>query len=45
MQADLGLDSIITSYSQHIGEMEIWPRMLLKRTYEMSNWHETYQKE
>jgi hypothetical protein len=29
MQADLGLDPMITTYSQHIGEMEIWPRMLL----------------
>jgi len=28
MQQDLGLDPMITTYSQHIGEHEIWPRML-----------------
>ena len=27
MQQDLGLDPMITAYSQHIGEHEIWPRM------------------
>jgi uroporphyrinogen-III decarboxylase len=27
-QEDVGLDPIMTTYSQHIGEHEIWPRML-----------------
>ncbi len=27
-QADLGLDPLMTTYSQHIGEIEIWPQML-----------------
>ena len=34
MQQDLGLDPMITTYSQHIGEHEIWPRMLFPRPYE-----------
>ena len=28
MQADLGMDPMIWTHSQHIGESEIWPRML-----------------
>ncbi|MCC7448977.1 MAG: hypothetical protein IT324_16280 [Anaerolineae bacterium] len=42
MQQDLGLDPMITTYSQHIGEMEIWPRMMIKRPYETDTWQEKY---
>lgn len=42
MQADLGLDPMITTYSQHIGEMEIWPRLLFPRPLETADWHETF---
>ena len=41
MQQDLGLDPMITTYSQHIGEIEIWPRMLLPRPIRTDNWEET----
>ena len=34
MQLDLGLDPMIVTISQHIGEIEIWPRMLLPRSRE-----------
>ena len=34
MQADLGMDPMITTYSQHIGEHEIWPRMLFPHVYQ-----------
>ncbi|MFW6070147.1 MAG: uroporphyrinogen decarboxylase family protein [bacterium] len=27
-QEELGLDPLITTYSKHIGEIEVWPRML-----------------
>ena len=42
MQQDLGLDPMITTYSQHIGEHEIWPRMLFPRPFETENWVETF---
>jgi uroporphyrinogen-III decarboxylase len=42
MQAELGLDPMITTYSQHIGEVEIWPRMLFPRPLETDDWHETF---
>jgi uroporphyrinogen decarboxylase len=29
-QADLGLDPLMTTYSQHIGEHEVWSRMLFR---------------
>ncbi len=41
-QEELGLDPMITTYSQHIGEIELWPRMLFRYqdpAYE--NWEET----
>lgn len=41
MQQELGLDPLITTYSQHIGEMEIWPRLLFPRPLETANWQET----
>ena len=41
MQQDLGLDPMITTYSQHIGEHEIWPRMLFPRPFETDTWVET----
>lgn len=44
MQADLGLDPMITTYSQHIGEMEIWPRMLFPRPLETADWHEIFHE-
>ena len=43
MQQDLGLDPMITTYSQHIGEHEIWPRMLFPRPYETESWVETFE--
>jgi hypothetical protein len=42
MQLDLGLDPMITTYSQHIGEHEIWPRMLFPRPFETDTWNETF---
>ena len=42
MQQDLGLDPMITTYSQHIGEHEIWPRMLFPRPFETDTWVETF---
>ncbi len=42
MQRDLGLDPMITTYSQHIGEHEIWPRMLFPRPFETDTWSETF---
>jgi uroporphyrinogen-III decarboxylase len=45
MQADLGLDPMITTYSQHIGEIEIWPRMLFPRPLETADWHETFYEQ
>lgn len=44
MQQDLGMDPMITTYSQHIGEHEIWPRMLFPRPFETDNWHETFEE-
>lgn len=41
MQQNLGLDPMITTYSQHIGEQEIWARQLLPRPLETDTWHET----
>ncbi len=41
MQADLGMDPMIWTHSQHIGESEIWPRMLIPRPLETDTWHET----
>lgn len=41
MQQDVGLDPMITTYSQHIGEVEIWPRMLIPHPLETDTWHET----
>jgi uroporphyrinogen decarboxylase len=29
-QEELGLDPMLTTYSQHIGEIEVWPRMLFE---------------
>lgn len=40
-QEDIGLDPMITTYSQHIGEIELWPRVLFDyedRAY--ANWDE-----
>ena len=42
MQRDLGLDPMITTYSQHIGEQEIWPRMLFPRPMQTDTWQETF---
>lgn len=40
-QADLGLDPMITTHSQHIGELEIWPRLLCDFSEEAyANWQE-----
>lgn len=44
MQEDLGMDPMITTYSQHIGEHEIWPRMLFPRPYETDTWEEKYEQ-
>jgi hypothetical protein len=41
-QTDLGLDPMLTTYSQHIGEQEVWARMLFE--YEdaaYAEWDET----
>jgi len=43
MQRDLGLDPMITTYSQHIGEHEIWPRMLFPRPMVTDTWEETFE--
>jgi hypothetical protein len=43
MQQDLRLDPMITTYSQHIGEHEIWPRMLFPRPFETDTWDEKFQ--
>jgi hypothetical protein len=42
MQQDLGLDPMITTYSQHIGEHEIWPRMLFPRPFATDTWGEKF---
>jgi uroporphyrinogen-III decarboxylase len=34
---------MITTYSQHIGEHEIWPRMLFPRPFETDTWVETFE--
>jgi uroporphyrinogen decarboxylase len=44
MQQDLGLDPMITTYSQMIGEMEVWPRMLFPRPDETDTWVETMEE-
>ena len=44
MQLELGLDPMITTYSQHIGEHEIWPRMLFPRPFETDTWVETFEE-
>lgn len=44
MQSDLGMDPMITTYSQHIGEHEIWPRMLFPRPLETDNWQERFEE-
>lgn len=44
MQQDLGLDPMITTYSQMIGELEIWPRMLFPRPYQTETWIETFEE-
>jgi hypothetical protein len=44
MQQDVGLDPMITTYSQHIGEHEIWPRMLFPRPFETDTWVETFEE-
>lgn len=44
MQQDLGLDPMITTYSQMIGEMEVWPRMLFPRPHETDTWVETIEE-
>jgi hypothetical protein len=44
MQQELGLDPMITTYSQHIGESEVWPRMLLPRPLETDSWQETMEQ-
>jgi uroporphyrinogen decarboxylase len=44
MQQDLGLDPMITTYGQHIGEAEVWPRMLFPRPMETDSWQETMQE-
>ncbi|MCO6450241.1 MAG: hypothetical protein J5I90_05575 [Caldilineales bacterium] len=40
-QENLGLDPMITTYSQHIGGQEIWPRMLFPRPMVTEDWEET----
>jgi hypothetical protein len=45
LQQDLGLDPVITTYSQMIGEMEVWPRMLTPRPMETDTWVETIEEE
>jgi hypothetical protein len=44
MQRDLGLDPLIFTMSQHIGEVEIWPRMLFPRPFETDSWIETFEE-
>jgi uroporphyrinogen decarboxylase len=44
MQQDLGLDPMIWTMSQHIGEIEIWPRMLFPRPFETNDWIETWEE-
>jgi uroporphyrinogen decarboxylase len=44
LQQDLGLDPLITTYSQMIGEMEVWPRMLFPRPDETDTWVETIEE-
>ncbi|MGD2157807.1 MAG: uroporphyrinogen decarboxylase family protein [Anaerolineales bacterium] len=39
-QRNLGLDPIVTTYGQHLGEAEVWPNMLLPREIEHDNWVE-----
>jgi hypothetical protein len=43
MQEDLGLDPLITTYNQHIGELEVWARMLFPRPLETDTWSESYE--
>ena len=43
-QEDFGLDPMIWTMSQHIGEIEIWPRMLFPRPYETDTWVETLEE-
>ena len=40
-QENLGLDPMITTYSQHVGGQEVWPRMLFPRPMETDTWKET----
>ncbi len=44
LQEEFGLDPMITTYSQHIGEIEIWPRMLMPRPMETDTWQETFHE-
>lgn len=44
MQEELGMDPMITTYSQHIGEIEIWPRMLIPRPMSTDTWEETIEE-
>jgi hypothetical protein len=44
LQKDLGLDPMITTYSQMIGEVEVWPRMLAPRPNETDTWIETIEE-
>jgi hypothetical protein len=43
MQLDLGMDPMIATMGHHIGEHEVWPRMLFPRPYETDKWVETYE--
>ena len=43
MQSDLGMDPMITTYSHHIGEHEIWPRMLFPHPFETDTWQESFE--
>ena len=43
-QEELGLDPMVSTYSQHIGEIEIYPRMLMSRPYETDDWIETFEE-
>lgn len=42
VQQELGLDPMVTTYSQMIGEMEVFPRMLFPRPFETDTWHESF---
>jgi hypothetical protein len=42
IQRELGLDPMITTYNQHVGELEVWARMLFPRPFETETWVETY---